>query len=31
MNKDGCKVDTVVEPEIKFKIENAECAAYGQI
>ena len=23
MNKDGCKVDTVVEPEIKFKIENA--------
>ena len=23
MNKDGCKVDTVVEPEIKLKIDNA--------
>ena len=23
MNKDGCKVDTVVEPEIKWKIKNA--------
>ena len=23
MNKDGCKVDTVVEPEMKLKIENS--------
>ena len=23
MNKDGCKADTVVEPEMKLKIENA--------
>ena len=23
MNKDGCKVDTVVEPEMKLKVENA--------
>ena len=23
MNKDGCKADTVVEPEMKLKVENA--------